>query len=257
MNSQNKNMSKFQLNERVALITGSTRGIGWETAKGMAEAGASVYINGRVKEVLEGRCQELCNLGYDAKPAFFDATDGTAVESFLSYIATPVDILVNNAAIRLRKPLSEISPKAFSDVVEANLSSVYAVSRCFAARLEKENIKGSLINITSIAGPRARPGDTAYTAAKGGLEALTRSLAVELAPSIRCNAIAPGYFATDANVTYIDDKEVKQFVENRIPLKRWGQPVEIAGAAVFLASNASSYITGHTLVVDAGLTVLF
>ena len=116
MNSQDKNMSKFQLNERVALITGSTRGIGWETAKGMAEAGASVYINGRVKKVLEGRCQELCNLGYDSKPAFFDATDGTAVESFLSYIATPVDILVNNAAIRLRKPLSEISPKAFSEV---------------------------------------------------------------------------------------------------------------------------------------------
>ena len=186
----------------------------------MAEAAASVYINGRVKEVLEGRCQELCDLGYVAKPAFFDATDGTAVESFLSYIASPVDILVNNAAIRLRKPLSEISPKAFSDVVEANLSSVYAVSRCFAARLEKENIKGSLINITSIAGPRARPGDPAYTAAKGGLEALTRSLAVELAPSIRCNAIAPGYFSTDANVAYIDNEEVKQFVENRIPLKR-------------------------------------
>ena len=257
MNSQNKNMSKFQLKERVALITGSTRGIGWEIAKGMAEAGASVYINGRVKEVLEGRCQELCDLGYDAKPAFFDATDGTAVESFLSYIATPVDILVNNAAIRLRKPLSEISPKAFSEVVEANLSSVYAFSRCFAARLQKEDIKGSLINITSIAGPRARPGDPAYTAAKGGLEALTRSLAVELAPGIRCNAIAPGYFATDANVAYIDTEEVKQFVENRIPLKRWGQPEEIAGVAVFLASNASSYITGHTLVVDAGLTVLF
>ena len=257
MNGENKSISKFQLDERVALITGSTRGIGWEIAKGMAEAGASVYINGRVKHVLDARCQELCDLGYDAKPALFDATDGTAVESFLSSIATPVDILVNNAAIRLRKPLSEISPKAFSDVVEANLSSVYAVSRGFAAQLEKKYIKGSLINITSIAGPRARPGDPAYTAAKGGLEALTRSLAVEFAPGIRCNAIAPGYFATDANAAHIDNEEVKQFVENRIPLKRWGQPEEIAGAAVFLASNASSYITGHTLVVDAGLTVLF
>ncbi len=114
-----------------------------------------------------------------------------------------------------------------------------------------------MINITSIAGLRARQGDPAYTAAKGGLEAFTRSLAVELAPEIRCNAITPGYFTTDANAPYLGKEEVKQFVENRIPLKRWGQPEEIAGAAVFLASNASSYITGHTLVIDAGLTVLF
>ena len=257
MNSENKNKSKFQLNERVALITGSTRGIGWEIAKGMAEVGASVYINGRVKDALDSRCRELCELGYDAKPALFDATDGAAVERFLSSITTPIDILVNNAAIRLRKPIREIYPKAFSKVVEANLNSVYAISRSFATRLVDQNKKGSLINITSIAGPRARPGDSAYTAAKGGLEALTRSLAVELAPLVRCNAIAPGYFATDANAPYVNDVEVNQFVENRIPLKRWGQPEEIAGAAVFLASNASSYITGHTLVIDAGLTILF
>lgn len=257
MNSENKIKSKFQLNKRVALITGSTRGIGWEIAKGMAEAGAKVYLNGRVKNILDERCRELCELGYDVSPALFDATDGAVVESFLRSIAIPVDILVNNAAIRLRKPLTEISPKAFSDVVEANLTSVYAISKSFATRLRDLDTKGSLINITSIAGPRARPGDPAYTSAKGGLEALTRSLAVELAPEIRCNAIAPGYFATDANAPYIGNEEVKQFVENRIPLKRWGQPEEIAGAAVFLASNASSYITGHTLVIDAGLTILF
>ena len=178
MNSA-KYISKFQLDERVALITGSTRGIGWELAKGMAEAGASVYINGRVKDVLDDRCRELCDLGYDVKPALFDATDSSAVEIFLNSITTPVDILVNNAAIRLRKPLSEISPEAFSEVVQANLNSVYAISRSFANRLDKRDIRGSLINITSIAGPRARPGDPAYTAAKGGLEALTRSLAVE------------------------------------------------------------------------------
>ena len=152
---------------------------------------------------------------------------------------------------------SHFSPKSFSEVLDANLTSIYAISRRFAIRLEDQQTKGSLINITSIAGPRARPGDPAYTAAKGGLEALTRSLAVELAPIVRCNAIAPGYFATDANAPYIDNEEVKQFIENRIPLKRWGQPEEVAGAAVFLASDASSYITGHTLVIDAGLTILF
>ena len=112
---------------------------------------------------------------YDAKPAFFDATDGAAAGRFLSSIATPIDILVNNAAIRLRKPLREIAPKAFSDVVQANLNSVYAVSRSFASRLYKKDIKGSLINITSIVGPRARPSDPAYTAAKGGLEAFLNS----------------------------------------------------------------------------------
>ena len=257
MNSSSKGMLKFQLKERMALITGSTRGIGWSIARGMAEAGATVYINGRDKKILDTRCESIIDLGYNAKPALFDATDVEATDKFLESTATPIDILVNNAAIRLRKPIDEISPQAFSDVVEANLNSVYAISRSFASRLRNQETKGSLINITSIAGPRARQGDPAYTAAKGGLEALTRSLAVELAPSVRCNAIAPGYFATDANAAYFHNEEVKQFVENRIPLKRWGQPEEIAGAAVFLASNASSYITGHTLVIDAGLTILF
>ena len=257
MNRLNKDVSKFRLDGQVALVTGSTRGIGWAIARGMAESGSTVYVNGRDKKVLAARCKNLIDLGYDAKPAFFDATNIEAINRFLDYTETPIDILVNNAAIRLRKPLNEISPKAFSEVLEANLTSIYAISRSFAARLEDQQTNGSLINITSIAGPRARPGDPAYTAAKGGLEALTRSLAVELAPKDRCNAIAPGYFATDANAAYIHNEEVKQFVENRIPLKRWGRPEEISGAAVFLASNASSYITGHTLVIDAGLTILF
>ena len=257
MNSFNKGMLKFQLKERTALITGSTRGIGWSIARGMAEAGATVYINGRDKKILDTRCKSIIELGYNATPALFDATDVEAANKFLGSTATPIDILVNNAAIRLRKPIDEISPQAFSDIVEANLNSVYAISRSFATRLHTHDTKGSLINITSIAGPRARSGDPAYTAAKGGLEALTRSLAVELAPRVRCNAIAPGYFATDANTPFVDNQEVKKFVENRIPLKRWGKPEEIAGAAVFLASDASSYITGHTLVIDAGLTILF
>ena len=257
MNRLNKDVSKFRLDGQVALVTGSTRGIGWAIARGMAESGSTVYVNGRDKKVLAARCKNLIDLGYDAKPAFFDATNIEAINRFLDRTETPIDILVNNAAVRLRKPLSEISPQAFSEVLEANLTSIYAISRRFATRLEDQHTKGSLINITSIAGLRARPGDPAYTAAKGGLEALTRSLAVELAPRIRCNAIAPGYFATDANAPYIDNEEVKQFVENRIPLKRWGQPEEVAGAAVFLASDASSYITGHTLVIDAGLTILF
>ena len=257
MNRSNKDVSKFRLDGQAALITGSTRGIGWAIARGMAETGATVYVNGRDKKVLAARCKNLIELGYSAKAAHFDATDIETVDRFFDSTETPIDILVNNAAIRLREPIREISPKAFSKVVEANLNSVYAISRSFANRLVDQQKMGSLINITSIAGPRARPGDPAYTASKGGLEALTRSLAVELAPLVRCNAIAPGYFATDANASYVHNEEVKQFVEHRIPLKRWGQPEEIAGAAIFLASDLGSYITGHTLVIDAGLTILF
>ena len=248
---------KIVSREKIVLVTGSSRGLGFHIARYFSERGATVIINGRDKKILDTRCESIIDLGYNAKPALFDATDFEATDKFLESTATPIDILVNNAAIRLRKPIDEISPQAFSDVVKANLNSVYAISRSFATRLHNQKRKGSLINITSIAGPRARQGDPAYTAAKGGLEALTRSLAVELAPSVRCNAIAPGYFATDANAPFVDDEEVKKFVENRIPLKRWGQPEEIAGAAVFLASDASSYITGHTLVIDAGLTILF
>ena len=134
----------------------------------MAESGFTVYVNGFDKKVLAARYKNLIDLGYDAKPAFFDATNIEAINRFLDYIETPIDIFVNNAAIRLRKPLNEISPKAFSEVFEANLTSIYAISRSFAARLEDQQTNGSLINITSIAGPRARPGDPHILLQKAG-----------------------------------------------------------------------------------------
>ena len=127
MNRSSKDVSKFRLDGKVALITGSTRGIGWAIARGMAESGATVYVNGRDKKVLAARCKNLIKLGYSAKPAHFDATDVETVDRFFDSTETPIDILVNNAAIRLRKPIREIYPKAFSKVVEANLNSVYAI----------------------------------------------------------------------------------------------------------------------------------
>ena len=169
-----------------------------------------------MKKALAARCKNLIDLGHDAKSALFDATDIEAVNRFLDSTDKPIDILVNNAAIRLRKQLKEISTKAFSEVLEAYSTSIYSISRRFATSLENQSTLGSLINITSIAGPRARPGDPAYTAAKGGLGALTRSLAVEIAPIVRCNVKAPGYFTTDANAPYLYNEKVKQFVEKRI-----------------------------------------
>ena len=258
MNGLSTTLERFSLKGRRALITGATRGIGWEISKAMCEAGAKVYINGRDSNALDKRCIEMTEKGYEVFPALFDVTETKAFEIWLEALLEPPDILVNNAAVRHRHPVSNISPEDFSNVIEVNLNSAYALARSVAMRLKNSKQSGSIINITSIAGPRARPGDAAYTAAKGGLDALTRSLAVELAPAgFRCNAIAPGYFATEANAPWVGDEATEKFVEARIPLKRWGRPEEIAGAAVFLASDAASYINGHTLVIDAGMTINF
>jgi len=258
MIEHSKHFKRFSLKGQRALITGGTRGIGLEISKAMSEAGAEVYINGRNADILNKLCTEMTNEGYGVSPALFDVTDIEATETWLDSQTEPPSILVNNAAIRNRSQISEIKPEDFSKVIENNLTAAYALARNIALRFKNTNRSGSIINITSIAGPRARPGDAAYTAAKGGLEALTRSLAVELASAgLRCNAIAPGYFATEANAPWVGDEGTENFVKSRIPLKRWGQPEEIAGAAVFLASEAASYINGHTLVVDAGMTINF
>jgi gluconate 5-dehydrogenase len=258
MSEASPHAERFSLAGRRALITGASRGLGWEIAKAMAQAGAKVHINGRDGDVLNMRCREMTDAGYEVSPALFDVTDTGAADAWLDAQVELPDILVNNAGLRHRHALEDCPPAAFAHVVEGNLTSAYALARSVAMRLKAVGRSGTIVNITSIAGPRARPGDAAYTAAKGGLEALTRSLAVELAPDgFRCNAIAPGYFATEANAPWVDDAGVKKFVAARIPFKRWGRPDEIAGAAVFLASDAASYINGHVLVIDAGMTINF
>jgi gluconate 5-dehydrogenase len=248
--------ARFGLAGKHALVTGTARGLGWEIAKALAEAGAIVWLNGRNADTLEQRCRELTALGLDARPAPFDVMDTEAAEAWVKESDPTPDILVNNAGMRHRVPTPDLTTEDFSRVVDANLTSAYTLARAVILHLKDEKRKGSIINVTSIAGQRARPGDPAYTAGKGGLEALTRSLAVEFGrDGIRCNAIAPGYFATEANAQWIKDPDVTRFVEARVPAKRWANPDEIGGAAVFLASDASSYINGHVLVVDAGMSI--
>ena len=246
-------IERFSLSGRVVLITGATRGLGLAIARGMAAAGATVGINGRDP----ARAGEVASSIPDAFPAPFDITDlGAGAAAMRAIVAEHgrLDCLVNNAAVRDRRTLEEIGPEDFRRLIETNLVAQYELSRV-AARHMAARGQGRLVFVSSMVGPRSFQGDPAYVASKGGLEALMRALAVELGQKgIAANAIAPGFFLTDGNAPFFSQPRVVDLAK-RIPLRRFGQPDELVGAVVFLASDAASYITGQVLTVDAGLSV--
>ncbi len=253
--------SLFDLTGRTALITGSVRGIGFSLAEGLGEAGATVIVNGRQQPAVDEAVARLQSKGYKARGAVFDVADEAAVVAAFQAFdeeGVEVDILINNAGIQFRKPMVELELKDWQRVLDTNLTAAFVVGREAAKRMIARGRGGKIINIASLVSEAARATVAPYTAAKGGIKMLTRSMAAEWAKfNIQANSIGPGYILTEMNTALIDNPEFDAWVKSSNPAGRWGKPEELAGTAVYLASDASNYVNGQIIYVDGGwLSVL-
>ena len=256
-NSTSRSSSNpFDLTGRLALVTGSSRGLGFAMARGLGRAGAALVLNGRDPAALERAAERLRgDEGLTVHTVPFDVTDSAAVAAGIEAIESrigPIDILINNAGIQRRAPLAEVPEAVWREVLEANLTSAFLVGQAVGRRMIARR-RGKIINICSLTSEVARATVAPYTTAKGGLKMLTKAMAVEWAPhNVQVNGIGPGYFATEMNVALTSNPEFDAWVRARTPAGRWADPDELAGTAVFLAAPASDFVTGQVVYVDGG-----
>lgn len=252
--------SLFSLYGKTALVTGSVRGLGLEIAKGYAQAGAAIIVHGRQAQQVQHTVEGLRANGYTAHPTVFDIDDHKTTAQQMDALFAQhghIDILCNNAGIRDRRGLQALDMESIQQVLHTNLLAVIHLCKQFLQH-QSAHMQCSIVNITSMQGHMLRREDFVYPISKQGVETMTRALAVEYGPrGLRCNAIAPGSFATEFNAQLLSKPENKARAMERNPLQRWGKPDEIVGPAIFLASEAASYVNGVTLKVDGGFGIHF
>ena len=246
----------FQLKGQLALVTGSSQGIGYAMAEGLGMAGAKLIVNGRDTARLEAARDALAAKGLDVQAAAFDVADEAAVNNAIAEIEEnqgPIGILINNAGMQFRTPLEDFPADKFRELLRVNIESAFLVGKAVARGMIARKA-GKIINICSVQSELGRPSIAPYTATKGAIKMLTKGMCADWAKhGIQVNAIGPGYFKTPLNQALVDDPEFSGWLEKRTPAGRWGDVDELIGAAIFLASPASSFVNGHILYVDGGI----
>ncbi|SFD16521.1 SDR family oxidoreductase [Tropicimonas isoalkanivorans] len=249
-------LTLFDLSGKTALITGSSRGLGRAMAEGLAQAGARIVLNGHNAERLQSAAEEMARAGAEVIVARFDVADEAAVVAAFEALdadGVAVDILVNNAGIQFRRPMLDLETADWQRVIDINLTASFVVGREAAKRMAARG-RGKIINIASLTSELARATVAPYTVAKGGIKMLTKAMAAEWGEkNIQANAIGPGYMVTDMNEALLSNPDFDAWVKGRTPMRRWGLPEELVGTAIYLASDASNYVSGQVIYVDGGM----
>lgn len=249
----------FDLTGRLALVTGSSQGIGLALARGLADAGARVVLNGRDEAKLAKAAATLAEAGITAEIAAFDVTEAAGAEAAVAALENrlgPLEILVNNAGMTRRFPATELPESVWREIMAVNLDGVFFMAQAAGKRMIARG-HGKIINIASVQSDLGRPGTAAYSASKGAVRTLTRTLCAEWAKhGVQVNSLAPGYFATELTKALVDDPAFTAWLCQRTPAGRWGRVEELVGAAVFLAAPASDFVNGTMVYVDGGMTAV-